>query len=269
MCELLAMSSRNATTLTFSLEDLAAHSRAPGNTRDGWGVAFFEGRDAALFREPQAAAESALIRLLESGGPSTKLALSHIRHATHGDIRLANTQPFLRELAGHAHAFAHNGDLAMIEQDVRVSSARYRPIGQTDSEYAFCALLERMQHVWCSGTAVPSLADRTAVVRSFAQDLRKLGPANFIYADGDALFAYGDRRIQSGSGMIAPPGLFWHAATSDDPSRSIDVDGISVAPGFEAMMLIASVPLRGRQWRAFAQGEVVVVRGGTIISVAE
>ena len=55
MCELLAMSSRHATRLTFSLEALSSHSAAPGVSRDGWGVAYYQDHDVALFREPSAA----------------------------------------------------------------------------------------------------------------------------------------------------------------------------------------------------------------------
>ena len=48
MCELFAMSSRRSTQLTFSLQTLAAHSAGASTTRDGWGVAFYDGRDASL-----------------------------------------------------------------------------------------------------------------------------------------------------------------------------------------------------------------------------
>ena len=111
MCELLAMSSSRPAQLTFSLQTLAARGDAAGSTHDGWGVAFYQGKDVALFREPSAAADSALVRFLESQGPATYLAISHIRHATQGTISLANTQPFVRELGGRTHVFAHNGDL--------------------------------------------------------------------------------------------------------------------------------------------------------------
>ena len=70
-----------------------------GSLHDGWGVAFYQGADVALFREPAGAAESALVRFLEEDGPETSLAISHIRHATQGNVSLANTQPFTRELS--------------------------------------------------------------------------------------------------------------------------------------------------------------------------
>lgn len=118
---------------------------------DGWGVAFCQGPDVALFREPAAAAGSALVRHLESQGPATRLAISHIRHATQGEVSLANTQPFVRELGGRTHVFAHNGDLPAIGDCKLLSLGDYRPVGQTDSEHAFCALLGRVAALWQDG----------------------------------------------------------------------------------------------------------------------
>ena len=77
--------------------------------------------------------------------------------------------------------------------------------GLTDSELAFCALLERLRAHWLA-RARPSLESRREVVEGLAAELRKLDPANFLYCDGDALFAHGDRRHE-GDGPILPPGL--------------------------------------------------------------
>lgn len=52
---------------------------------------------------------------------------------------------FVRELGGVWHSFAHNGDLADIERDARMRAGAYRPVGETDSELASCALLERLR----------------------------------------------------------------------------------------------------------------------------
>ena len=81
MCELLALSTSQPVRLTFSLHTLASRGGEAGTAHDGWGVAFYQGADVALFREPRAAGDSALVRYLETQGPSTNLAISHIRHA--------------------------------------------------------------------------------------------------------------------------------------------------------------------------------------------
>lgn len=263
MCELLALSMSRPTQLTFSLHTLAARSAAGGRSHDGWGVAFYRGNDVALFREPGAAGDSALVRLLESEGPATALAISHIRHATRGAVSLANTQPFVRELGGRMHVFAHNGDLPGIER--LALGDDYRPVGETDSEHAFCVLLERLRAAW-STASVPALEARKSVVSAFAAELRLLGPANFLYADGDAVFAHGDRRIHPATGRVEPPGLWMlqrHCPPAGLPPEQ--KGGVAIAEDERTVLWFASVPLTAEGWRAFAQGELLVARGGELL----
>ena len=151
MCEWPALSSSLPAHLTFSLQTLAARGGAAGSAHDGWGVAFYQGNDVALFREPSAAADRPVARLLESQGPATDLAISHIRHATQGTVTLANTQPFVRKLGGRTHGFAHNGDLHGALNSETLRFGDQDPVGETDSEHAFCALLARLRKLWMTG----------------------------------------------------------------------------------------------------------------------
>lgn len=265
MCELLSMSSLRPARLTFSLETLAAHGAASGRYRDGWGAAFYQDKDVALFREPSAAGDSPLVRFLESQGPSTTLAISHIRRATRGVISLSNTQPFARQLAGRMHVFAHNGDLPGIEHSETVACGRYRPVGTTDSEHAFCALLERIHESWRSPSLLPALDERLTVIAQFAADLRRLGPANFLYADGDTVFAHGHRRLHPDTGEVKLPGLFLLSRQCAGADEAVHVRGMSLAPGFQEVTLIASVPLTWEEWRPLAEGELVAVSAGRVI----
>ena len=267
MCELLALSTSQPARLTFSLHTLASRGGETGTTRDGWGVAFFQGDDVALFREPAPAGNSALVRYLETDGPSTNLAISHIRHATQGTVRLSNTQPFARELGGRTHVFAHNGDLSGIGMSKAHALGTYRPVGQTDSEHAFCALLERLRPLWAD-RAPPPLEQRMTLLAEFAAELRLLGPANFLYADGDALFAHGHRRIQPSLGRIEPPGLWAlqrHRPPVDpSPERQ---GGVSISEPEQAVVCVASVPLNDDDaWRPLGEGELLAVRRGELLA---
>jgi glutamine amidotransferase len=161
------------------------------------------------------------------------------------------------------HVFAHNGDLPGIAESGNLAFELYRPVGATDSEHAFCALLQRMRGLWDATSGVPPVDARLAVVSQFAADLRRLGSANFLYADGDALFAHGHRRIQP-TGDTAPPGLFLLSRRCADKTEPLHADGVSVAPGFQEVLLIASVPLTDGQWRPLAEGEVLAVSGGRV-----
>jgi predicted glutamine amidotransferase len=264
MCELFAMSSRIGTTVNLSLEVFARHGSPPGRNIDGWGLILYDGSDARLFKEPEPAGNSEWIRFVERHHLPSRLVLSHIRHATQGAIALRNTQPFMREVAGRIHAFAHNGSLPGIERETLGRALHFRPIGETDSEIAFCLLLEETRALWGSG-AVPSLASRFKVVRRFAARLRAYGPANFLYADGDALFAHGDRRLQQ-DGKIAPPGLYRLTRTCTVDRDALPDAGVTLgtwsAP--QVLTLVASVPLTAEAWMPLAEGEVVAIAAGAV-----
>lgn len=66
--------------------------------------------------------------------------------------------------------------------------------------------MERLADLWLGRDTPPSLAERYEVVRRFAAEIGPLGPANFLYADGEALFAHGNKRTQEKTGKIEPPG---------------------------------------------------------------
>ena len=265
MCELLAMSSSQPARLTFSLHALASHGRKDDSSRDGWGVAFYQGNDIALFREPGAAGDSGLVRYLERYGPSTNLAVSHIRHATQGQISLANTQPVVRELGGRMQLFAHNGDLHGVGDLNARSIGSFHSVGNTDSELAFCILLNRLAALWSRGE-VPSLDSRMRLISTFADELRKLGPANFFYADADTLFVHAHRRIQSHSKRIEPPGLWMVERHCNEPVvAAADGAGISLSNAYGCALLFASVPLTDENWLPLGEGDLLAVRAGQVL----
>ena len=263
MCELLALSSDTPARLTVSLEALVAHGAAAGRTHDGWGVAFYQDRDVALFREPSAAGSSALVEFLETHGPASTLTMAHIRRATRGSVSLVNTQPFVRPLAGRMHVFAHNGDLPGIEAIAKLALNRVQTMGSTDSELAFCALLQRLEPAWSDSPEPPSLEARLDLISGFAADLRRLGPANFFYFDGEVLFAHGHRRLNAATGRIEPPGLMVLSRRCSSPSP---VEGHQVPTTSRDVVLVASVSLSSENWRPLAEGEILAISGGRVIA---
>jgi glutamine amidotransferase len=199
---------------------------------------------------------------------TSAIVMSHIRKATRGAPAMKNCQPFQRELGGRLHVFAHNGDLDLGALHARMRLESFHPVGETDSEYAFCALLERLRGPWLRG-AVPPLEERREIVARFAAEIRALGPANFIYSDGDAVFVHGHKRFHEDGRPPHPPGL--HVLCRRCAGRAdVHTEGLSVAlmPEQE-VVLAASVPLTGEPgWRALAEGELVVARRGCILAEA-
>src|SRR6185295_15627194 len=142
MCELLGMECNVPTDIVFSFSGLALRGGDKGPHADGWGLALYEGRSVRTFLEPTAAAGSPLAAYVRSNPIKTLLAIAHVRKRTRGKISLANTHPFVRELWGRHFSFAHNGTLRKVRHH---ALGRFRPIGETDSEYAFCVMLHQLE----------------------------------------------------------------------------------------------------------------------------
>lgn len=270
MCELFCLSARRPTRATFSLRHFAAHGSPDyGRNVDGWGVAFHEGRDVRLYKEPEPAGNSAWLDFIERRSHPARLLISHVRRATVGSNILGNTQPFVRELGGRMHLFAHNGGFSDIVRSFEDVDHRFRPVGDTDSERAFCLLLERLAPLWGTG-ASPGLASRRSAVEAFAAEMRPLGIANFLYSDGEYVFAHGHRRTQA-DGVVAPPGLWVrhrHRATPhhmDAAASGVTIHEAAAGDEGQDLALVASVPVTAGAWRALEEGEVVVLSEGQIL----
>ncbi len=260
------MSSRLPATINYSLEEFARHGGGTGPHSDGWGIAYYEERDARVIRDVDAAATSPLVRCVAERGLRSRTVISHIRHATQGAIAVRNTQPFAREVGGRIHLFAHNGDLQNIYSAPAIELGVDRPIGETDSELAFCGLLARVRPLWNDGCEAPSLEQRIEVVSGFARTLRPFGPANFIYFDGDALFLHGHRRKHDNEEEPRPPGLTLLCRSCTVDGSEFRAEGLAIAGGNQHVILAASVPLTDEAWQPFAEGEIVVAREGEIVS---
>ena len=266
MCELLAMSSRIPTTVGFTLERLARRGGLEGPHRDGWGVAFYDGPDVFVLREPKAAAHSDLGHFIEHSTPPSELVISHIRLATHGKAALKNTQPFQKALGGRVHIFAHNGELTGLEQEIKYLPVCFKPVGETDSELAFCELLYRLSAVWEeAGSSMPTIGARMEKIVTFAAELRTMGLANFMYSDGDVLFVHGHRRKQA-NGEVAPPGLHVLEHTCDKLNAGLSRSGVTMTDICDDMTLVASVPLSDANWRPLHEGEVLAISRGEVLS---
>jgi len=259
MCELFAMSSALPATVTFSLRILAEHGGRTAPHKDGWGIAYYDDADIQLIRDTTCASDSRWVQFVEQQELSSTLVMSHIRRATEGAVAIKNTQPFSRELGGRMHAFAHNGHLPTIREHKGCRLGSFQPIGDTDSEFAFCVLLKRLESLWRSSHGVPGLAARFEIVKKFATDIREIGLANFIYCDGEVIYAHGHRRRQA-DGEYKSPGLHWLRRRCASNDVHADAAGVAVTTSADQeVVLVASVPLTTEAWEPFGEGEIVVM----------
>lgn len=264
MCELLAMSCRHPARLTLSLSALARRAHLPSNNQDGWGMAYFQGKDVALYRDISSAAGSPLLNWLVEHGPAARTVMGYIRHGTQGEISLANTGPFLRELNGRMHAFVHNGNLRCSSEFDARSKQRFQAVGETDSERAFCELMTRIASLPSGAEQLPSLDARMQAVAEIAGQFRHCGPSNFIYSDGDVLFVHADQRYQNTLDAIAPPGLHLFECQAQDIAGLVCEAEPPYNANEQKVILLATAPLSDQFWQPMPRGSLLALRNGAI-----
>jgi glutamine amidotransferase len=251
MCELLGMECNVPTDIVFSFSGLALRGGAKGPHSDGWGLALYDGNAVRTFLEPHAAASSALASYVRQNPIKTLLAIAHVRKRTRGPVTLANTHPFTRELWGRMFTFAHNGTVRGVrERPLR----RFHPIGNTDSEHAFCAILDALHREFA---AYPR--DARELWRAVAEIGGKLGRAgtfNFLLADGRHLFA----RCATKLCYIERAAPFRRATLADD---DLAVDFAEVTTPRDRVAIVATAALtRDETWHCGTPGNLWVFRGG-------
>jgi predicted glutamine amidotransferase len=268
MCELLGMSSNHRTSINISLTTLSERGENPRLHGDGWGVAFYEGKDVRLIKDAGEAKGSEWVDFIKHQEIHSHDVIAHIRKSTVGSVSYSNTHPFVRELRGRMHTFAHNGTFVDIQSRSDYRTRKYRPVGSTDSEHAFCVLMDRLDDLWNHyEEEIPPLEHRLEFISTFAEDLRKLGPTNFLYSDGDTLFAHGHHRHNPLTDQLEWPGLHYLNLVCDPKEHDFTLsskNGIAMKGKNHIITLFASVPLSEGDWHPLKEGEVIAVTKGRI-----
>jgi predicted glutamine amidotransferase len=250
MCQLLGMNANVPTDICFSFTGLSTRAE---EHRDGFGVAFFEGRGLRLFVDPASARHSPVAELVKRYPIRSEHVIAHIRKATQGVVSLENTHPFVRELWGRYWVFAHNGDLKGFEP--RLHGA-FRPVGQTDSERAFCWLMQELAKAHAD---VPSTAELSVTLAELLPQVAAHGTANILLSNGQALWAHASTRLH----WLQRSHPFTHTRLADE---DLSVNFAELTTPNDRVVVVATEPLtHGEPWVAMARGELRVFVDGACV----
>jgi len=245
MCELFGFSSNRPVPPGELLCRFGARGGVTADNPDGWGLATLEDGAFRLTKEPVAAAHSTRFREL-CGRTRSSLILGHVRKANPPTAQvLANTHPFHRICCGREWMFAHNGIISDTAAfDDPGPAPRCAPTGDTDSEHAFCLVLDRIAAAFAASGTVPDRVWLDALARA-AETLASHGRFNFLMSDGTHLIAYGHDRL--------------HGLADARATRRPDAAAETA--------VIATEPLtEDPGWIAFEPGELRVYRAGRRIA---
>ncbi|MFH7409370.1 MULTISPECIES: class II glutamine amidotransferase [Acinetobacter] len=251
MCQLLGMNCATPTDITFSFRGFSQRAGITSDHSDGFGIAFFEDKACRLFVDNQSAVESPIAELVRNYPIKSRNVIAHIRKATQGKINLENSHPFSRELWGRQWIFAHNGDL---KDFLPEPSGRFTPVGNTDSERAFCYLLDQL--VKRFGYDEPKLDQVFDLLTDISPSIAEHGTFNFCLSNGQALFTYATTKLH----WLVREYPFKPAQLID---IEVEVDFSQVTTPEDRVAVITTEPLtQNEEWTAFQEGEMILFRDG-------
>ncbi|MBC3808288.1 class II glutamine amidotransferase [Undibacterium seohonense] len=254
MCQLLGMNCNTPTDIVFSFTGFATRGGRTDEHKDGWGIAFFEGKGVRHFVDHQAAIDSPIAELIKRVPIKSTNVIAHIRKATQGVIALENCHPFVREAWGTNWVFAHNGDLKNFDPQLDGS---YLPIGSTDSERAFCYVMQSLRARF--GAQAPELSALREFLSEICHDIASHGTFNMMLSNGNALFAHCSTKLH----YIERQHPFNTAALSDE---DVSVDFSAVTTPQDRVAVIVTEPLTtNEQWTALQSGELKVFVDGRVL----
>jgi glutamine amidotransferase len=253
------MNSRLPAALSLSFTGFSQRGGGTDHHTDGWGMVFFEsegnapGKGIRYFIDKESAAVSPIAQMLRNYPVKSHNVVAHVRKATVGAVRLENSHPFVRELWGRYWVFAHNGDLKDYAPTLHGS---FRPVGGTDSELAFCWL---MQELAKSHYSAPSVSELTLTLKDLVPRIAGHGTFNFLLSNGQALWAHASTRLH----YLVRQYPFGEAHLKDEDLR---VDLAELNGPDDRLAIVVTEPLTtNEEWTAFESGELKVFVDGAVI----
>lgn len=257
MCELLGMNCNVPTDICFSFTGFRERGGATNVHADGWGIAFFEGQGARLFLDPTPSAQSPLAEWVKAYPIHSTNVIAHIRKATKGAVGLENTHPFCRELWGRYWIFAHNGDLKNFYPTFNGSVL---PVGKTDSERAFCLILQTLRARFHKAPSEEALFESICQI---TLEIAEFGECNFLLSQGDSLFAHASTRLS----YIVRQAPFQTAHLKD---QDLSVDFQKVTSDTDRVAIVATLPLTDDEiWNEIPAGTLCEFKDGALIRQAQ
>lgn len=258
MCELLGMSANVPTDICFSFAGLIQRGGNTGPHSDGWGIAFYQGTGYREFKDAQPSCESQIAQLVKNYPIKSDIVISHIRQANSGGVSLSNTHPYTREMWGQTWCCAHNGQLVDFIGSVKQTSGQtqhfYTPIGETDSEHAFCWLLNEIRnrfperpkdekHLW-------------AFMGELCAQLKSYGVFNLLMSDSQYLYCYCSTKLT----WITRRAPFGQANLKDE---DVSINFAKETTPNDIVTVVSTEALtKNETWQQMKPGEMLVIKGG-------
>jgi len=260
MCELMAICTNMEANPQFSFKEM----KIRGKTRlhyDGWGVGFYEGTKAVVYKEPQSVYSSKLAEEIVDGRKQlvSKIFIGHIRQAMSAK-KLENTHPFERNLFNRSWLFAHNGAVGLDNyyNKNKKSDDYFRPERDTGSEKGFILILSSLK----KNNAL-KINDQIKIIKKIADNIKDSGAHfNFIMSDSEYLFCY-----YSGHNELYYVIRSYRNKNLTLKDADFEVNVSDMKRENEKAVIVVTNPLtKEEEWNKFEEGELKVFKNGELFT---
>lgn len=254
MCQLLGMNSLKPSSPRFSLAGFLRRGGETDEHSDGWGIAYYEDGECRILVDAAPAASSPVTGIVQKRRIRSRNVVAHIRKATQGRVALANCHPFRRSLWGKEWVFAHNGNVEVSRLNLAANS-RFAPVGETDSERVFCALMQALDSAFADYPGLPILTNFLA--ESSAQ-IALHGNLNFVLSDGEVMFARRATELH----YVRRTYPFGRARLVDAP---LTIDFSQHNHLDDRIVIVATRPLTDEAWTPLPVAKIVAFANGDMV----
>lgn len=281
MCQLLGMNCATPTDFCFSFSGFRLRGGLNDKHSDGYGIAIYQGPGLRTYTDTLPAAESPIAEMISKYPIKTLNMMAHIRYATQGGGGLENCHPFQRELWGIHFSFCHNGDVSKFASDQHPSQhpflgaaksekdRYYIPVGDTDSESIFCAILNALRNEY--NDSPPTLPEMYKSIQKLCEEIvqgeEETAIVNFLLCCGEyTQFAYSWPGKRPGSSVWN--GLFY--TIREPPFTTAELTDIDYSVDFsklttqdDRVAVITTKPLtKNETWVEMKKGELLMFDQG-------
>ena len=259
MCRLLAVSVNKITHTKDILSNFRELSLIHG---DGWGIAFWDDnlKEFERIRSAKRALDDDVFEGVRQTLRSNHL-IAHVRLASSPLIAREHfSHPFRQKIGNHEFVFAHNGSIFPKErlQQQLINHFPEKGIEATDSEIAFCFLMDKVQE----NLSDVAFSDHIRMVSVLEDALQQMfedvqGTFNFLLADSNYIYAFNWDYMEY---VIRDPET--EKWPSSEEERKI---WSKKNERGEKAIIICSEGFTYEDWHPIGRFELVVLKNGEII----
>lgn len=233
-----------------------------GNHSLGWGVGWYpnDQQSAMVTKDPSASSTNVLMDTISDWTDfRSTIFFCKVRGAGKGYTH-KETQPFCRSYAGRDWLFMHNGDVDkdMLTEIHGKTHRLLEPLGNTDSELAFCHILTLVQE----GDARKISDLPPHVLLRWFQCFDMLGSSDMLLSDGGSIVCF--------HGTQSPKDMYYTRIQPPDnheayTSAAAEIRLSDPRDAYRTALIVSSVQLSNAQWVKMQPGQMIIIRRSVIV----